>query len=89
MVYMSAQEKAKKAEEEGTISASKRRVRKIESDEDYSDFEGYKKSSGKSVHVDIDKEVTERGLALVLLSNKTEEEQKNIKRRDNGREWQH
>ena len=71
---MSASEKAKKTEEEGTISASKPKVRKVKSDEYDSDFECYSKSDGKSVHVDIDKEVTKGGPALALLSNKSEEE---------------
>ena len=57
--YMSASENAKKAKEEGTISTAKPKVRKVESDEDKSGFEGYNKSDDNPVHVDIDKEVTE------------------------------
>ena len=70
--YMNASEKAKKAEE-GTISASKPKVQKMDSDEDESSFECYNKSDGKPLHVDIDKEVTERGPALALLPNNLEE----------------
>ena len=66
-----------KAEEEGTISASKPKVRKVESDDYDSDFECYNKSDGKPVHADINKAVTEGGPALVLLPNKSEEEIKN------------
>ena len=72
---MSASEKAKRAEEEGTISASKPKVRKKESEEDDNEFECYTKSEGKPVHVDIDKEVTEGREALALLPNKSEEEE--------------
>ena len=69
---MSASEKPRKAEEEGTISTSKPKVRKVESDEYDSYFESYIKSDDKPVHVDIDKEVTEVGPALALLPNKSE-----------------
>ena len=72
--YVSASEKAKNVEEEGTILASKPKVRKVESDEDGSDFECYNKSDGTPVHVDIDKEITEGGPALALPPNKSEEE---------------
>ena len=73
---MSALEKAQKVEE-GTISASKLKVRMVESDEDDSDLECYNKSDGRLVHVDIDKEVTEREPALALVPNKSEEENNN------------
>ena len=56
--YMSASEKAKIAEKDETISASKLKSWKLESDEDDSDFECYNKSDVKPVHVEIDKEVT-------------------------------
>ena len=69
---MSASEKVKKVEEEKTISASKPKVRKVEGNEDQCDFECYNRSDSKPVHVDIDKEATER-LALALLPNKSEE----------------
>ena len=69
--YMSASEKAKKTEEERTISASKPKFRKVES-EDQSDIECYSKSDGKPVHVDIDKKVTEGGPTVALLPNKSE-----------------
>ena len=71
---MSVSEKTKKAEEEGTISASKRKVRTVESNEDNSDFACYKKFDVKLVHVGIDKEVTEGRPALALLPNKSEED---------------
>ena len=48
----------------------KGRVRKVESDEDDSDSESYKKPDGKPVHVDVDKKVTDGGPALALLRNK-------------------
>ena len=57
---------------------SKPKVRKVESDEDDSDFECYNKSDGKPVHVDIDKVVTEGGPALALLPNKSEEDERNM-----------
>ena len=60
---MSASEKAKKTKEERTISKPK--IRKVESDDDDSDFECYNKSDGKPVHVDIDKEVTNEGPPVV------------------------
>ena len=65
--------------EDGTTSASKPNILKVESKEDYCDSECYNKSDGKPVHVDIDKEVIERGPALALLPNKLEEEELNIK----------
>ena len=49
--YVSASETARLMEE-GIISESKSNVRKLESDEDESDFECYDKSDGKSVPVD-------------------------------------
>ena len=52
--YAIASEKAKKVEE-GTISASKPKVQKVESDEDESDFECHGRSDCKPVHVDIEK----------------------------------
>ena len=55
---MSVSEKETKKKEDVTISASKPMIRKVESDEDDSDFECYK-LDGKPVHVDIDNEVTE------------------------------
>ena len=69
---VSSSEEAQRTEEEGTISASKPKARNVESDEDNSDFESYKKSDGKPVYVEIDKEVTEGGTALALLPNKSE-----------------
>ena len=58
-IYVGASEKGQKLEE-GTIFKPKPKVRKVESKENDSDFEGYDKSAGKPVHVDVDKEVTER-----------------------------
>ena len=58
----------------GTISASKPKDGKVESGEDDSDSECYNKSDRKPVPVDIDKEVSEEGLALALLPNKSGEE---------------
>ena len=63
--------------EKGTIYASKPEVRKLEYDEEKSNFECYNKSDGKPVQVDIDKEVTEGGPALALLPSKSDEEIKN------------
>ena len=83
--YMSASGKTKKTEEEGTISASKPKVRKVESIEDNSDFECYKKSDGKPIHVDIDKEVIEGGPALALLRNNSEEKEINVNCETRGR----
>ena len=63
--------------EEGTISASEPKVRKVESDKEDSDFECYNKSDGKPVHVDIDKEATEAEPALTLLPNRPQDEELN------------
>ena len=69
--YMTASEKSKKAEKGRTISLFKPKVPNVESDEDDSNFECCNKSDGKLVHVEIYKEVTERGPALALLPNKS------------------
>ena len=74
--YVSASEKARK-EEERTVSASKAKVRKVESEKEDSGFEYYNKSEGKPIHVDIDKETTEGGPALALLPNRSEEDEIN------------
>ena len=71
---MSASEKATKAEE-GITSVSKPKARKVECDEDDSKFYCYNKSDGKPIHIDIDKEVTERGPALALLPNESKEKE--------------
>ena len=61
--------------EEGTISEYKPKVRKMESDEDDSDFECYDRSEGKPVHVDIVREITEGNKpTLALLPNRSEED---------------
>ena len=70
---MNIPEKTKKAEEEGTMSASKPKVRRVESDEDDSHFECYNKSDTKPVQVENDKEFTEESPALALAPNKCEE----------------
>ena len=75
---VSASEKSKKVEK-GTISASKSKFQKVESDEDDNNFECYKISDGKRVHVDIHKDVTKRRPALASQPNKSEEEEINIK----------
>ena len=71
-------EKARK--QEGIISESKSKVRKVESDDDDSNFEGYNKSDGKLVQVDVDRKITEcsgKDPTLTLLQNKSEEEEIN------------
>ena len=65
--------------EEGIISKSKPKVRKVESDKEDRDLECYDGSDGKPVHVDIEKEVTEGNNAtLALLPNKSEENEIHI-----------
>ena len=65
--------------EEGIISEPKPRFRKVESDEEDSDFECNDKSEGKPVHVDIDKETTEGNKSTTaLLLNRSEEDKNNI-----------
>ena len=64
--------------EEGIISESKLKVRRVESDEEHSDSECYDKSEGKPVHVDIDKETTQGNKStLSLLPNRSEEDEIN------------
>ena len=59
--------------EDGIISESKPKVRKLESDEEDSYFKCYDKSEGKPVHVDIDKVTNqENKTTLPLLPNKSE-----------------
>ena len=60
--------------EEGIISESNSKVRKVESSEKQNDFECYDKSDGKTVHVNIDKELAVHKPTLVLLPNRSEEE---------------
>ena len=67
--YVSALEKARKLEE-GIVSESTLKVRKVKTDERDSDFECYDKSYRKPVHVDVDKETTgssQRETTLALL----------------------
>ena len=54
---MSTSEKARK-QDEGIISESKPKVQKVESDDEYSDFDCCDKSDGKPVHAYVIKEVT-------------------------------
>ena len=60
------------------ISESK--VPQLESDGEDSDFEHYK-SNGKPVHVDVDKEITERNPTLAVLPNRLEEIDNNVETR--------
>ena len=53
------------------ISAAKLKVRKVESDEEASDFDCYDKSDGKLVDVDIDKEVTEGDPTVALIQKRS------------------
>ena len=71
--YVSTSEKTREMEEV-MISESKSRVRKVESDEENSDFECFDKFDGKLVHVDVDKEITERDPTRALLPNRSEED---------------
>ena len=52
---VSACDKAQKQDED-IISKSKRKVCKVESDDDDSEFECHDKLDGKSVHTDVDRE---------------------------------
>ena len=63
---------------EGIISESQPKVQKVESNEKDSDFVCYDKSEAKRVHVNIDKETTERNKStLALLPNRSEEDEIN------------
>ena len=71
--HVSASEKARK-QQECIISESKRKVRKVESDDKDIDFECYDKSDEKPANVDVDKEGSSRKeLTLALFPNKSEE----------------
>ena len=74
--YVSASERARLVEE-GILSGSKSKVRKIELDEKGSDFECCDKSNGTPVHVNIDKELAVDKPTLVLLPNRSEEDKFN------------
>ena len=64
--------------EKGIISESRPKVRKVDSDEEDSDFENYDRSEGKPVHVDIDKEITEGNKpTLALLPKRSENDEIN------------
>ena len=67
--YVSASEGAQLMEE-GIISEPKSKIRKVESDKQESDFDCYDKSDGKSVHVNIDKELAIDKPTLALLPNR-------------------
>ena len=69
--YVSARERAQLMEE-GLISESKSKVRKVEWDEEEKDFECYDMSDGKPVHVNIDKEIAFDKPTLALLPNRSE-----------------
>ena len=64
--------------EEGIISESRPKVRKVASDDNGIDFECYDRSEGKTVHVDVDKEIDEsNNPTLALLPNTSEEDKIN------------
>ena len=72
---MSAFKKARKLEE-GIISESKMKVRKVESHEEDTGLECYHSSDGSPVNIDVDKEITgnnQKDSRLALLPNKFEE----------------
>ena len=78
---MSASKKTRKVEER-RFSESKPEVRKLESDEEGSDFECFDKSDGNLLNVDIDNEVAERYKPLpALLPSRSEEDENNNKNR--------
>ena len=54
--------------EEGIISESRPKVRKVASHDDGSDFECYDRSEGKPVHVDVDKDMNESNKPTLALS---------------------
>ena len=63
--------------EERVISESKSKVQKVKSAEEHSDFECCDKSNGKPVHVNVDREITERDPTHALLPNRSEKEELN------------
>ena len=75
--YVSASERTRLMEE-GIISESKPKVRKVNSDEEDNDFECYDTSEGRPLHVDFDKDILEGNKpTLVLLPNRSEEDEIN------------
>ena len=63
---------------EGVISESKPKVRKVESDNENSDFKCYDMSYGKPVYVDIGRKLTEgNNPTLALPPNRSEEDKNN------------
>ena len=82
--YVSASERTRLLEE-GIISESKPKVRKMDLDEVESNFECYDRSEGKPAHVDIDKEIAEWNKpTLSLQPNRSVEDERNnnVERRD-------
>ena len=62
--------------EGGIISKFKLNVRKVDSDEEDSNFECYDRSEKKPVHADFDKELTEGNKpTLAMLPKKSEEDE--------------
>ena len=67
--HVSASETAR-LKEEAIFYKSKSNVRKLESDEEESDFECYDKSDGKPVYVGDDKEIAINKPTLALIQNR-------------------
>ena len=75
--YVSASERTRLVEK-GIFSESKPKVRKVDSDEQDSDFGCYDRSKGNRVHIDVDKKLTEGNKpTLALLPNRSEEDESN------------
>ena len=73
--YESASARERK-QKEGIIPKFNPKVRKVESEDEDSNFECYNKSNGKPLHVDVDKQTSgsdERNSTLVVLLNRREE----------------
>ena len=75
--YVSASERAGLMDQ-GVVSESKSKVRKVELEEKESDFDCYDKSNGKPVHVNMDKKLAVDKPTLALLPNRSEEDKINI-----------
>ena len=69
--YVSASER-ERLMGKGTISESKSNVRKVESDEEETDFECYEKSDGKPGQVNLGKKQPVDKQSLALLPNKSD-----------------
>ena len=73
--------------EEGIISESKLQVRKVNSENENSDFECNDRSEGKPVQAEIDKKkAEEKKPTLALLPNRLEENEKNNNRETRDRD---